>query len=136
MVSSGLRVALLVVDGFVALTAIGGGIALATGLEGDRFPADWLKGTPFSSYLVPGLILAVMVGGSAAAATAAALSRPDAGGLTSLAAGLIMMGWIAGEIMILKQPSWSWTEVFYFAVGFVMAALGLALQRVAGTPVS
>jgi hypothetical protein len=28
----------MAIDGFVALTAIGGGIALATGLEAKRFP--------------------------------------------------------------------------------------------------
>ena len=46
--------ALIVLDGFTALTAIGGGIALAVGLERDRFPPERLRGTPFCSYLVPG----------------------------------------------------------------------------------
>jgi hypothetical protein len=54
------RVVLIIVDAVVAVTAVGGGIVLAAGLEGGRFPARWLKGTPFSSYLVPGLILAVV----------------------------------------------------------------------------
>jgi hypothetical protein len=53
-----------VVDVFVALTALGGGIALATGLEADRFPLDWLRGTPFRNYVIPGLILAGVVGGA------------------------------------------------------------------------
>jgi hypothetical protein len=35
---NGVRIALMAIDGFVALTAIGGGIALATGLEAKRFP--------------------------------------------------------------------------------------------------
>ena len=43
------RVALFVVDVFVAVTAVGGGIALIAGPEADRFPIDWLTGTPFSS---------------------------------------------------------------------------------------
>ena len=65
-----LRVVLFIVDLFVALTAIGGGIALFTGLESDeRIPPEWLDGTPFKSYVIPGLILAVVVGGSAAIAT-------------------------------------------------------------------
>ena len=54
----GAEVALLILAGFVALTAIGGGIALAAGLEGERFPAEWLEGSPFEDYRVPGLILA------------------------------------------------------------------------------
>jgi hypothetical protein len=88
------RVALLAVDAFAAVTAVGGGLALVTGLEGDRFPADWLRGTPFSSYVVPGLILAGVVGGSAAVAAAATLRSPRAGGRISMLAGMIMIGWI------------------------------------------
>jgi len=53
---------LFVASVFVAFTAIGGGVTLATGM--DKFPAEWLTGTPFRSYLIPGLILAVVVGGS------------------------------------------------------------------------
>jgi len=54
------------VDGLVALTAVGGGIALSTGLEGDRCPPELLNRTPFTSYVVPGILLAGIVGGSAA----------------------------------------------------------------------
>ncbi len=50
-----IRAGLLSLDGFTALTAVGGGLALATGLEGNRFPAELLRGTPFRSYVVPGL---------------------------------------------------------------------------------
>jgi hypothetical protein len=45
------------------VTAVGGGTALATGLESDRFPAEMLRGTQFGSYVIPGLILAGVVGG-------------------------------------------------------------------------
>ena len=33
------------------------------------------------------------------------------------------------QILILNQPSWTWTEVFYFILGLVMAALGLVVRR-------
>jgi len=133
------RVALAAIGGFVALTAGGGGVALATGGEGDRFPADLLEGTPFRSYLIPGLILAVIVGGSAAVATTATLRRPEVGARTSLLAGVIMMGWIVGEIVILRAPAArltrpsiavpSWVEAVYFALGLIMAVLGVALRQ-------
>jgi hypothetical protein len=53
MWSNTVREALLVADASVALTALGGGIALATGLEAKRFPVEWQRGTPFSSHLIP-----------------------------------------------------------------------------------
>jgi hypothetical protein len=64
------RVVLVVFDAFAALTAIGGGIALIMGLESNRFPLEMLRGTPFSSYTMPALLLSV------------GLCRPDVGGLT------------------------------------------------------
>jgi hypothetical protein len=118
-----IRIALLIMDAFVAVTAAVGGLALVTGLEGDRFPLNLLESTPFSSYMVPGLILTVVVGGSASIAIAALLRGLDSGAPASIIAGAILMGWIIGEALLLHQPSWF--EAFYFALGVTMAALGL-----------
>jgi hypothetical protein len=96
--------------------------------EEGRFPLEWLRRTPFGGYVVPGLILAV-VGGSAAVAAVAILISPSTGALASVVSGVVMMGWIVGEVLLLKQPSWTWIEVFYFAFGLAMAALGLILWR-------
>jgi hypothetical protein len=74
------RKVLVALDAFVGLTAVGGGLALAAGLEGDRFPPEYLEGTPFDSYVVPGLILAAAVGGSATVAAIATLRGKEAGG--------------------------------------------------------
>ena len=51
----------------------------AAGLEGERYPVEWLTGTPFSSYLIPGLILSVAVGASAAAAAVLIVTTPEVG---------------------------------------------------------
>jgi hypothetical protein len=128
-----LRIALFAIDLFVALTAIGGGIALAAGLESqERIPLAWLDGTPFTSYLIPGLILAVAVGGSAAIAALVVYKSRTAGGAASILAGLLLMGFILAEVMLLNQPSpWTGTEVFYFGFGLLMSLLGLVLLRTA-----
>lgn len=67
---------LVALNGFTALTAVWGGIALMTGAKGERFPARLLEGTPFDSYTIPGLILAGVVGGTATVATATTLHNP------------------------------------------------------------
>jgi hypothetical protein len=118
------RLVLLAADGLVALAAIGGGAAMLTGL--DKFPTAWLEGTPFSSYVIPGLLLALFVGGSAAVATATLLVARNWSGQATIVAGAVLMGWLVGEVLILKQPSApSPTEVFFFAIGLIMLALGL-----------
>jgi hypothetical protein len=125
------RVVLVALNGFVAITALGGGLALASGLEGSRFPATWLVGTPFSSYVAPGLILAGLVGGSAVAATFGALRSAELGGRLSLLAGVMLIGWIAGEIGILTADgeTVSGTEAGYLTVGAAMLVLGSAITR-------
>ncbi|WP_458188159.1 hypothetical protein [Haladaptatus sp. NG-WS-4] len=117
------RYALVLLGGFVAVTAIGGGIAMATGV--DPLPKEWLSGTPFESFLIPGLLLAVLVGGTAAIATYGMITSPAAGALVAVVAGGLLMGWIVVEILLLNQPSWTWTEAFYFFVGGVMVVLGV-----------
>jgi hypothetical protein len=48
------------------------------------------------------------------------------GAWVSTLAGATLMGQIAGEVRLLKQPI-SWIEVVYFAIGLAMVTLGLAL---------
>ena len=118
------RIALLALTGFSALTAIGGGTALVLGL--DRFPPSWISGTPFRSYVVPGLILAFVVGGSALIAFLLAWRPGVAAAWASGAAGSIMMGWIVGEVLILNQPAAPTPiEVMYFSIGALTLALGM-----------
>jgi len=120
---------------FVALTAIGGGITLAIGM--DKFPPGWLIGTPFSSYLIPGLILAVVVGGSAAVAAVTTLRRADNGALAAMLAGAILLGWLVGERLILPKeafvPQFWWLEAIYVAAGLMMVLPALAVRRAAST---
>jgi hypothetical protein len=68
---------LSVVQAFVGVTAIGGGIALAAGPDGHylMIPKSLLAGTPFTDYLVPGLLLAICVGGGGLLAASASWSR-------------------------------------------------------------
>jgi len=63
------RITLLVVEAFVAVTAVAGGLSLMVGaLVPDLAtvlspPVEYLEGSAFSSYLVPGLALALVLGG-------------------------------------------------------------------------
>ncbi len=86
------RILLATLDVFVALTATGGGIAAATGV--DPLPSEWLEGTPFRSYMIPGILLALLVGGSATAASVMMLRRSHNGPAASGIAGIILMGWV------------------------------------------
>ena len=131
-----LRGALIVVDGFAAVSALFGGLALETGWP-FRMPTSMLHGTPFSDYVVPGLLLGILVGGSAALATVATIRSSSAGAFWSFIAGSIMAGWIVGEVLILDVIANTvavsqgfWLQGFYFMIGMVMMLVALSLGPV------
>ncbi|MDO8848294.1 MAG: hypothetical protein Q7W51_07925 [Coriobacteriia bacterium] len=124
------RTVLIVLDALIGLLGIGGGIATATGV--DPFPQEWIAGTPFNSYLIPGIILTLAVGGTAAVASVGMLRRAGWGPLASVFAGASMIGFLVGEILVLNQPvEPTVTEMVFFAIGAAMVVLGLAVRRVA-----
>lgn len=121
------RITFVLLAGFVALTAIGGGVAMLAGV--DQFPLAWLAGTPFADFTIPALILAVVVGGSALAALVLALRRSRYSAPAGIAAGVLLAGFIGVEVLILKQtpPGPTPIEIFYFAAGALMLAAAAAL---------
>ncbi|HUZ01346.1 MAG TPA: hypothetical protein VMU89_13430 [Thermomicrobiaceae bacterium] len=92
------RIALLALEVFGAVSAIGGGIALLVGTI--DLPAEWLVGSPFGSYTGPALVLALATGGSQLVALAAELRHEPWATLASGFAGCVMMGWIVGELIL------------------------------------
>jgi hypothetical protein len=124
-----LRMLIVVIAAFIALTAIGGGIAILIGA--DEFPPEWLTGTPFKGYTVPALILAIVVGGSSLLAAIAVATRRRNGARASIVAGIMMAGYIIVEVLILEQvpPGPTIVQGMYFILGSLLVVLGLALRR-------
>jgi hypothetical protein len=137
------RLAIGVPAAFNALSAIGGGIALLLGTYKDgvlieaggnaQFPLEWLQHTPFSDYSIPALILTIGVGGSSLIAAALLFTGRDEGILASVVAGLIMAGFIVGEVVMLKQGI-SLIEGLYFGLGLLNGVVQWVRNlRAAGT---
>jgi hypothetical protein len=121
------RIALVVVNLFAALSAIVGAVGLLVGYM--EVPLSELRGTPFADFTVPALLLGIVVGGSALAAAMIVLfgsQRIQA--LASAAAGCIMVGWMMVEIAMISLNIW--VQALYFAVGLLMIGLAGLLQWV------
>lgn len=127
----GLRILIGIITGFIAVTAIGGGIALLSGAEDGRFPLEWLQGTPFKSYTIPALLLTFIVGGSSLLACISIFRNLKAGILSSLTAGIVMVGFIVVEVLILNQtpPGPTPIEMMYFGLGLITFLLAGFLWR-------
>lgn len=113
---------------FVGATAVLGAVELITGWP-RRQPTEWLAGTPFDDYVVPGILLAAGVGGSSTAAAIAAVRRsPRWPELADLAGGALI-AWILAELALLDQPDApTITELVYLALGASLLATGAAAR--------
>lgn len=127
-----LFILLLIVLGLVALTSIAGGLVMALGswlgpeklgLPAEaQVPVEYLNGSPFSSFLVPGLLLALIVGGLHTAAFAFLLRHHRLAGLFTAAAGYSILVWIFVQMTLIP---FSVLQVIYFGAG--LAEIGLLL---------
>jgi len=121
------RLGLLIVGWFNLLSALAGGIGLifANGLG---MPLSFLENSPFDSFVIPGLILLLIVGGTQAVAVLLQHRRhpwyPAAAGV----AGFGMIIWIYVEVALL--PGYSFLMTLYFTTGvlqlvFLLLCLGI-----------
>ena len=131
--------ALIVAQLFLALGALAGGATLIASPKGGviKLPLSDLRGSPFSDFLIPGVILFVVLGVGPVVVAWALLRRPRVAALSAVnpfrrqywgwtASGVIGVGlviWIAVEVLII--PS-TFLQPFYAGVGVVIILLTLA----------
>lgn len=115
---------LLGLNAFVAVSAIAGGGALVLRPGGELLglSPDLLTGSPFDTYRVPGVILALVVGVTALAAAVYQRRRSAWAAPASLVAGAVLTGWIGIQVLMLGPIFW--LQALLGAVG--LAQLGLA----------
>ena len=89
---------------FLALNAFAGGIYAITGAEG--VPVEWLHGSAFTSYLIPGLALFIVVGGSAALAAVSVFAKRESGFDAAKLAGWLLVVWLLAQLVIVGFVSW------------------------------
>ncbi|MEO8108324.1 MAG: hypothetical protein ABI720_13535 [Actinomycetes bacterium] len=103
---------------FNGLSAAGGGLALMSGWIPEQ--ASWVRDTDFPSNYFPGVILMAVVGGSSLIAATALVKRSDGWPLATIAAGIIMIFWIIGEIASIH--AFHFLQVIYFVTGALVVA--------------
>ena len=135
MKHKGVHIALALLEAFVALGAIAGGIVLLIGAFNFRqgIPLTWLAGTPFSDYTIPALALAILVGGGMLLAAATVFIQREWAVLISVVAGLFMVGFEVVEAASVDSkagtalPLMGGLQIFYFVLGLVIFGLATYL---------
>ena len=110
---------------FNAVSAVGGGIGLVAG--GLAVPTTLLRHTPFESFVVPGIFLAVIIGGSATIGATALLTHRRRALVTSGTAGAVMVGWILGESVLVE--GFNWLQGLYLLTGAIAILASIHLAR-------
>lgn len=135
----------LIVLGFLAIGAIGGGIVLIISPTGELIgiPQSELKKSPFDNYLVPGIILFSVLGLVPLLLIFALLTKPKSRLMEqlnifkdmhwswtfSVYIAFILIGWIQIQMVILQSVHWLHTFYMFYAVGIIIIALLPKLRK-------
>jgi hypothetical protein len=122
--STALFRAIVIITAFNVLSALGGGVGILVS-GGLGMPPSMLATSPFDTFVGPGLILAIAIGGTQALAFVLLCARREPALLWTAVAGFGMLIWIFIETGIIAGLSW--LQVVYFATGIAQIALVLAL---------
>ena len=117
---------------FNAVSSFGGAV-MAIFFNGAGVPLDLLAGSWFQLFLLLGLILGFILGGTHVLAAIALIQRRHWALLASGVAGFAMLIWNFTELAII---GYSWLQSLYFGFGMLELILVLALLGIAPAIVS
>ena len=89
---------------FAALNAFAGGYYGMAGAEG--VPEEWLEGSIFSNYFIPGLILFVVVGGTFLYAAIAVLAHRKNAKRAVIFSVAVVFTWLTVQVLMIGYVSW------------------------------
>ncbi|HHW30702.1 MAG TPA: hypothetical protein GXX20_03350 [Clostridiaceae bacterium] len=117
---------LFVLHLFVGIGAVFGGLAAIINPHNPLgIPNEALKNSPFSNYLIPGIILFVVLGiGNIISALMFRFKSRFQGYISSVFSWALVI-WIVVQCIMLNTVAFP--HVLYFLIGLVMAALSMAI---------
>lgn len=123
-----LAVAAGLLELFLGIGAIGGGLALMLGPRGEIIPlkVSSLAGSPFDTYLIPGLVLFAVLGIGPFLAAGMVWRRHPLAPLAALATGIALLVWLAVEIAVIGYTSDPPLQPIYLVLGVIIVMVATA----------
>jgi hypothetical protein len=120
-------IALIVLSGFLAITAIAGGISLTANFYAP--PVEFLSGSIFKDFTIPGLGLAVLVGGGALVSTILLIRKSKFGVLSATVSGIMIMFFEFVQVLIIGSPAGvaQTLQIIYFGLGTVITIFAIGI---------
>ena len=128
--------AAIVLEIFLGVGAVGGGLALMAGPNGEilPIPVSALSGSPFANYFVPGAILFTILGIGSLGAAVLAWRRHPAAPMLTFAVGGALLIWLIVEIVIVGYSNDPPLQAWYLGLGVVISLVGVGWMRRVGWP--
>lgn len=123
-----MRVALLILTSLLALTALPAGMLLMLEPNGSTLglSLSLLSSTPFPDFFIPGLLLALIVGGCSLVSLFLIMNQSPASYKIAMASGVVLVIWIVAELILI--PHYHWLQGLYLAIGILIALTSYQLM--------
>jgi hypothetical protein len=110
----------------LSIGALGGGLILIVAPRGEiiPLPLSALRGSPFDTYLVPGMILFAVLGFGPLVAAALAWRRHPLAPLAAIGTGVALLIWLTVEVAIVGWSNDPPLQPIYLALGIAITVLG------------
>lgn len=127
----GWAVTAIALEVFLGVGAIGGGIALMAGPQGEvlPLPVSALAGSPFVDYFVPGAILFTVLGLGPLIAARVSWRRHPVAPRLAAATGVALLIWLAVQISVIGYSNDPPLQAGYLALGVALTAVGATWLR-------
>jgi hypothetical protein len=86
-------------------------------------PDSWLEGTPFTSWVLPGVLLLAVVAAPMGAAAVLEWRRSPLAAVASIAAGVAQIGWIAAQLAIMQKYNFLQPVMLSFGLAVLLFAV-------------
>ena len=118
-----MKTLLFILLSFIAITATVSGILMISQPDGSilKLKPELLAGSPFSNYLVPGILLACVVGVVNVVAVFLNMMRHRQRYNAAIAGGAVIITWILVQVMMIGTIHW--LHILYFSAG-ILVVLG------------
>lgn len=122
---SRLEVSLVVLELILGVGALAGGAMLMASPTGALFgmPLSMLEHSPFTSFLVPGLVLFVVNGVVPLGVAVATAKQVRWASFAAPVVGVVLCGWIAVQVAMIRGLSI--LHFIYFGLGIAILVIGL-----------
>lgn len=126
----------VILEVLLGVGALGGGLVLIVAPRGEimPLPLSALAGSPFETYLGPGLVLFTVLGLGPLVAAWLALTRHPLAPFAAFSVGVALLIWVAVEIAIIGYSNEPPLQAIYVVIGAVITVVAVGWLAEVGRP--